>query len=391
MRIAMVHSSFAIRGGAETYVRDLSTALLEKGHDVRVFSRPSENSDATDQAVRRRLAERAGDLTGPLRKVLTHLGDVADPTGLAPRDLAGFAPDVVHVHNWQGLGIRPVARIARVHPTVHTVHDFAIADPNNALGNLGRSTRLDALLAARARRVVRGLRDVTLLFGSERTREVLLRHVPAARDLDQRVVLLSLPVPAERRALPPGDRTTFLYLGALAEHKGVADLLRAWASSTLREHGTLLLAGDGPLRSAVEEAAAQHSSVRYLGYLGEPGKQAAFRQAGWLLFPSRWPETYGLVCAEALVAGRPIMASKIAEPVMASPGSRMLFDGADDLRPRLEQAAALPDAEYAALTASALGDGERLGWEKHVDAVVAAYVSARAGRRTSPKPEAVVQ
>jgi glycosyltransferase involved in cell wall biosynthesis len=383
MRIAMVHSSFAVRGGAESYLRDLAAALTGAGHEVRVFSRPSANSDPADQPVRPRLSSRVG---GPLGKVATHLGDLADPTGLSPRDLAGFAPDVVHLHNWQGLGIRPVARIARRYPTVHTVHDFAVADPNNALGNLGRSRALDAALGVRSAAVARALRGVTLLFGSERTQELMLGHVPATRRLDRRVVLLSLPVPAERQAMPPGDRGTFLYLGALAEHKGVADLLRAWTSSPLREHGTLLLGGDGPLRGAVEAAAAAHPSIRYLGYLDEAGKQTAFRQASWMLFPSRWPETYGLVCAEALVAGRPIVASRIAEPVMASPGSRLLFDGADDLRQLLEQAASLPDAEYAAFTASALRDGERLSWDKHVDAVVAAYVSA-----TRLRPEAVVR
>ncbi|GAA2689963.1 glycosyltransferase [Actinoplanes palleronii] len=386
MRIAMVHSSFAVRGGAETYVRDLSGALIERGHQVQVFSRPSPHAEPADQPVRTRLADRLADRAGPLRKGFVHLGDVADATGLRPRDLAGFAPDAVHVHNWQGLGIRPIARIAQRYPTVHTVHDFAIADPGNALGNIGRSPALDRLLALRAARVARALRNVTLLYGSERTRDVMLRNVPATRDLDQRVVLLSLPVPAGRRALPPGDRATFLYLGALAEHKGVGDLLRSWTTSPLREHGTLLLGGDGPLRADAEAAAAAFPSVHYLGYLGESGKQAAFRRAGWLLFPSTWPETYGLVCAEALVAGRPIVASKIAEPVMASPGSRLLFDGPGELRHRLEQAASLPDAEYAALTASALGDGERLAWDKHVDAVLAAYLAA-----ASPRPEAVVR
>src|SRR2546429_2401220 len=39
MRIAMVHSSFAVRGGAERYVRDLSRALVERGHEVGVFCR----------------------------------------------------------------------------------------------------------------------------------------------------------------------------------------------------------------------------------------------------------------------------------------------------------------------------------------------------------------
>jgi glycosyltransferase involved in cell wall biosynthesis len=387
----MVHSSFAVRGGAEQYVRDLSGALAARGHEVRVFSRPSAHDAPEDHAVHRRMSDRLGARTGPLRKVFTHLGDVADPTGLSLHDLAAFAPDVVHVHNWQGLGMRPVSRLAEAYPTCHSVHDFAVADPNNALGNLGRAKVVGALLAARSAMLVRGLRAMLLLFPSERTRATLLQHVPGARDLDQRVVLLSTPVPPQRRALPPGDKATFLYMGALSAHKGLGDLLRAWTSSSLSARGTLLLAGDGPMRGEVEAAAAASPSVRYLGYLDEAGKQSALRQAGWFIFPSRWPETYGLVCAEALVAGRPILASRIAEPVMASPSSYLLFDGPDELGAQLEQAASLPGPQYAAMTSAALADGELLDWDRHVDAILAAYGSVRAGRTAPAEPKGTAE
>lgn len=385
MRIAMVHSSFAVRGGAEQYVRDLTGALMRRSHDVRVFSRHSEHAEPTDHAVARRMSERLGSRSGPLRKVFTHLGDVADPTGLSLADLAAFAPEVVHLHNWQGLGMRPVRRLAAAYPTVHSVHDFAVADPNNALGNVGKAKALDAVLAARSAVLLRGLRGVTLLFPSERTRELLLRHVPAAARLDQRVVLLSTPVSPERRALPPGDPATFLFLGALAPHKGLADLLAAWAGRDMAG-GTLLIGGDGPMRAAVEAAAAADPSIVYLGYLDEAGKLDALRRAGWLAFVSNCPETYGLVCAEALVAGRPILASRIAEPVMASPGSYLVVEHPSELRARLAQAASLPPATYAAMTASALSDGARLDWDTHVDAIVASYESARAGRQLAVEP-----
>ncbi|TWG24531.1 glycosyltransferase involved in cell wall biosynthesis [Actinoplanes teichomyceticus] len=368
----MVHTSFAVRGGAERYLRDLSAALVARGHDVAVYARPSAHGEPGDRPIRTRVSDRA---PGPLRKLATHLGDLADRTGLHPGDLREFAPDVVHVHNWQGIGMPAVTRLAAAYPVCHSVHDMAICDPNNALGNTGRSRALDALLAARAAALVRGLRRVRLLLPAERTRATLLRLVPSAAALDQRVVPLSTPVPPDRRALPPGDRSTFLYLGALAAHKGVTDLLDAWSASPLRARGTLLIGGDGPLRARVEAAAAAHPSVRYLGYLDSDGKREALRQAGWLVFPSRVSETYGLVCAEALIAGRPILASAAAAPVMAAPGSYLLFDGAAALRGRLEEAAGLPADRYTALAASARSDGARLDWDAHVDAVLHEYTT----------------
>ncbi|WP_306215129.1 glycosyltransferase [Actinoplanes sp. RD1] len=344
MRIAMLHASFAVRGGAELYVEDLTRSLIARGHEVRIFT-------ADDHP---RLSARIK------HKAAVHLGDLADPTGLTPADLRGF--DVVHVHNWQGLGVRTVARIARAYPTVHTVHDYAIVDPNNAMLSLGRSRILDALLRMRSAWILRQFHNVRLLYATERARATVMH---GARRPESRLVPLAVDLDWNRRTWPPGDPATFLYLGALGVHKGVDLLLEAWDGP-----GTLLVAGDGPLRAMAEQP---RPGVEYLGRLDEAGKRAAFERAGWLVFPSRHVETYGLVCAEALLAGRPIIAGSHAPPPMASDTSTLLYTGADGLREVLHRAAALPAGEYAALAGSAAADGRKLDWDDHVSAVVAAY------------------
>lgn len=48
--------------------------------------------------------------------------------------------------------------------------------------------------------------------------------------------------------------------------------------------------------------------VDYLGELGGEEKSAFFRQADALLFPVDWPEPFGLVMAEALAVGTPVIA-----------------------------------------------------------------------------------
>jgi glycosyltransferase involved in cell wall biosynthesis len=169
-----------------------------------------------------------------------------------------------------------------------------------------------------------------------------------------------------RREWPPGDPATFLFLGALGAHKGIDLLLAAWEPP-----GTLLVAGDGPLRMAVELAAP--GGVRYLGRLDEPGKREAFGRAGWLVFPSPRAETYGLVCAEALMAGRPIIASSHAPPPMAADTSVLLYTGVDGLRATLRRAAGMTPDEYARMAGSAAADGRKLDWDDHVGAVLDAY------------------
>ncbi|MEV4516365.1 glycosyltransferase [Dactylosporangium sp. NPDC049525] len=376
MRIAMVHSSFALLGGAEQYVRDLSRDLEARGHEVRVFARASANAQPGDGVLSTRVSARVPRA----RKLFTHLGDVFDPTGAGPADLRDFAPDVVHVHNWQGIGALPVAALARAHAVVHTVHDYAIADPNNALANRGRSGPLDRLLDLRSAWLVRRLRRVTTLWPAARTRDLLAAHVPGARRLPGRVVPLAVPE-SMGSDWPPGRRDVLLFMGALSPHKGIEVLLEAWRAVGPEVGATLLVAGDGPARAAVEAAAAADPTLRYLGFLDAAGKAAALAEAGWLVFPSQWVENFPISCVEALRAGRPIISSAIARPPMASAGSVVEFTDTATLAGAVRQAVLSTDAQYAAFAASAADDGVRLDWPAHVDAVLEAY-HAVAGART---------
>lgn len=382
----MVHSSFAIRGGAEQYVRDLSTALRQRGHEVRVFSRPSPHSLPDDGAVAPRLAARLGRPGTRAGKVLTHLGDLFDPTGLTVDTLRAFAPDVVHVHNWQGLGALPVARLARTWPTCHTVHDYALCDPNNSLANHGRSATVDRLLGLRSAWLVRRLREVSMLWPAARTREIAQRHLPAGHRLGGIVVPLAVPADDAPVSWPAGDQTVFLFLGALSEHKGIDLLLDAWRKVAGEGNATLLVGGDGPRRAAVEEAARQLPGLHYLGFLDAAGKEAAMGRAGWLVFPSQWAENFPISCVEALRAGRPIVTSSVARPPMASDTSVRVFDTAADLAALLRHAARMPRSEYAASAASAAADGREMDWDRHVDAVVDAYVALRRRDGVSHRP-----
>lgn len=380
MRIAMIHASFGVRGGAEQYIRDLSAALQAQGHEVAVFAVQSDGERPGDHRVPPRFAARLTTRSTRLGKVLTHLADLVDPTGLSLRDLRVFRPDVVHVHNWQGLGAVAVDRVSREFPTCHSVHDHAVCDPNNAMANIGRSRILDALLAVRSAWIVRRFRRTLMIYSAARTKEMIGRCAPGAQRLAAEVVPMAVAVPGWHGAWPPGRRNTFLYLGALTRHKGVDLLIEAWRGVADRIDGTLLIGGSGPLREDIERLSAATGSVRYLGYLDIEGKRAAFSESGWLVFPSQCTETFGLVCAEALIAGRPLIVSARAEPPMASPTSMLVFNDVAELRALLIRAATLPDGDYEQLAAMAADDGTRIDWDVHVGRIVGAYERVAAHR-----------
>ena len=104
----------------------------------------------------------------------------------------------------------------------------------------------------------------------------------------------------------PADN--FIYVGRLSPEKGIGLLLKAFSSPELAGR-SLVIIGDGPLRSAVEAAAAQYPNIRYLGALDLQTTSRHMGQAFYLLFPSRWHEPFGRTIAEAFACGTPVIAA----------------------------------------------------------------------------------
>lgn len=115
---------------------------------------------------------------------------------------------------------------------------------------------------------------------------------------------------------PPGP-WTLLAVTALKPQKGLDLLLRAWArrGPTLAD-ARLRIAGDGPERAALQalaRALGLEGQVEWLGGLHPEQVPLALAEAHALVLPSR-QETFGVVLAEALMAGRPVLATRCGGP-----------------------------------------------------------------------------
>lgn len=109
---------------------------------------------------------------------------------------------------------------------------------------------------------------------------------------------------------PPGinerrEPPFVLFVGRLVEEKGVRLLARVWQRHP--DMPALLVAGDGPLRGALEDT----PGITCLGSVnsGEVGR--LMRGARVLVFPSTWYEGFPLVLLEAFAAGLPVVASDL--------------------------------------------------------------------------------
>ena len=103
-----------------------------------------------------------------------------------------------------------------------------------------------------------------------------------------------------------------LYVGQIADFKGVPTLLSAYRQllETMPEAPPLNLAGDGPMRAELEQQVASWGLTHRITFLGQRGDvPQLMMSARAILIPSEWDEACAFVAIEAMLAGRPVIAS----------------------------------------------------------------------------------
>jgi glycosyltransferase involved in cell wall biosynthesis len=117
-------------------------------------------------------------------------------------------------------------------------------------------------------------------------------------------------VPPFVHGLDPGATASgppcVLFVGRLAETKGVRDAVDAWRRSGVDL--PLVLAGTGPLRGELSSRAERTPGLELLGWVERDRLSALYRRARALLMPSRWQEPFGIAGLEALSFGVPVVA-----------------------------------------------------------------------------------
>jgi phosphatidylinositol alpha-mannosyltransferase len=121
----------------------------------------------------------------------------------------------------------------------------------------------------------------------------------------------------------PHTRPSIFFLGRHEERKGLGILLATLAQ--LSPDVECWVGGDGPDTARLKAAYAGDPRITWLGRLSEADKFARLRGAAVFCAPSLHGESFGVVLAEAMAAGTPVVAS-------ALPGYRnVATDGVDAL------------------------------------------------------------
>lgn len=361
MRILIAHNRYQLAGGEDRVVAAETDLLRRNGHEVFHFLR-----DNKDLAGKGGLA----------------LGAETVWSARSHREIAAqiraCKAEVVHFHN-----TLPQISPAAIHAakalgvaTVQTLHNYRIACPNAQFFRDGRPCR-DCLGRAVAwpgvlHRCYRGSRTATAAVAAMNA--VHWRLGTWTRKVDRHVALteagratfIEAGLPADRIAVKPNflDRDPgpgrgaggfVLYAGRLSAEKGIGSLLSAWRDGEAVP--PLKIAGDGPLASAVAEAAAANPRIEWLGQRPYDELLRLMGDAIAVLAPAEWEEPFGLTVIEAFACGTPVVGANIGAIASLVEDRRTgrLHRAADaaDLAAKLRELVALPVPEMAAMRAAA--------------------------------------
>jgi len=311
MKILQVHNHHQCRGGEEVMFEAISRTLTEKGHDV--FALERNNADV--RGLRGKLrAFREGNYSRSAKKAISSI-------------LQSKHPDIVHVHNVYTLISPSVLVACRRYsvPVVIRCADFRfISCPTG--NHLNNGSVCERCVGGRefwcALRNCRGSICKSLAYALRTMvarkwrlfKDNVTLYVPPSVFVRQRMIDAGFPrdritVIPNMVSVPDAINENsygkyIAYVGRISPEKGIDTLLTAAGRTGL----PVRIAGDNSQKSELVKKTPPNA--RFVGLL-DPDQVAGFyRNARFSVVPSICFETFGLVAAEAMSHGLPVIASR---------------------------------------------------------------------------------
>jgi phosphatidylinositol alpha-mannosyltransferase len=287
--------TWEVPGGVQQHIRDLAEALMGLGHEVSVISPADDDTPLPDYVVS---AGRAVPV--PYNGSVARLAFGFLSASRVRRWVKEGAFDVLHVHEPAAPSLSLLACWVADGPIVATVHT---ATPRSRVMHASAPALRTAL------EKVNGWIAV-----SEAARTTLVEHTGG----DAVLIPNGVTVRRYEKASPlpgwPGPGGALGFLGRMDEpRKGLDVLLRAFETLGQQRPGLrLLIAGPGDADDALEKVSAPlRDRVIMLGQVTEDDKARAYHSVDVFCAPNTGGESFGIVLAEAMASGAPIVASDL--------------------------------------------------------------------------------
>lgn len=376
MRIGIVSQSYYPRyGGVTEHVHALAVELRRRGHEVTILTSRFRSGEGGHAGGVRRIGY---NILIPFNRAFVDFTVGWALKGQLRRAIRELDLDVVHVHCPTAPTLPVFAVQVCDRPVVGTFHSTG-----------GRTALQDFFQPVLSRVTARLDGRIAVSETAKATAELYYpgRYdvIPNGVDVE-RFHPLTAPFPQWR---DPGV-VNILFVGRLDPRKGVSDLIAAMPEVLERTDGRsrLLVVGDSYLRPQIEAqvSSAARRHVRFLGHVPGADLPRWYATGDVFCSPATGNESFGIVLAEAMAAGRAVACSDI-------PGYRCVVTPGRD-------AACFPPGDVRALArtlAQLVDDPERRGrlaeagrrraldfaWPRVVDRIEAVYREAVGHRRAA--------
>jgi glycosyltransferase involved in cell wall biosynthesis len=345
MRILSIHNNYQIRGGEDESRQAEERLLRDMGHQVDVYE---ENNDRVGSL-------NSGELA--IRSIWSQ-----EAYQIVQKQLRQSKNDLVHVQNFFPLISPSVYYAAQAEgvPVVQTLRNYRLICPNGLFFRddrvcedcLGKFIPYPGIVHACYRENRAASTATVAMLTVHKLLHTWLEQVNLFISLSEfaRQKFIEAGFPGEKILVKPnfvhpdpgvgeGKGGYALYVGRLSVEKGLDILLAAWEH--LKSPIPLKIVGDGPLAQQVIEATKRLSKVEWLGRKPMAEVYQLMGEAMFLIFPSKWYETFGRVAVEAFAKGTPVIASNIGAIAELVDRERtgLLFCSSDpvDLAGKVEQ------------------------------------------------------
>lgn len=344
MQILSVHNKYLIRGGEDESQELERRILQENGHQVDLYEEDNSRVKSLNPA-------QIG-----LRTVWS-----TEAYQVIKQRLQNSTYNIVHIQNFFPLISPSVYYAAKEQgvPVVQTLRNYRLLCPNGLFFRdgqvcedcLGNFIPYPGIMHSCYRESMVASTAVATMLTVHRAMNTWIKMVDVYITLTEfaRQKMIQGGLPAEKIVVKPnfvhpdpglgtGSGGYALFVGRLSVEKGLDTLLAAWEK--LAGKIPLKIIGDGPLSTEVMTATKRIPQVEWLGRRSMSEVHALMGEAMFLVFPSKWYETFGRVAVEAFAKGTPVIAANIgaiAELVDSErTGVHFSPGDADDLAAKVE-------------------------------------------------------
>ncbi|MBD1872376.1 glycosyltransferase [Nodosilinea sp. FACHB-131] len=315
MRILSIHNAYQIRGGEDESCAAEERLLENYGHQVDRYT-------ATNDDI---------PTYNPLRLAAKTIWSQTAYKAVR-QTLRANRYDVVHVQNFFPLISPSVYYAAQAEgvPVVQTLRNYRLICPNALFFRdgqvcedcVGKAIPYPGIMHGCYRQSKPASAMVTAMISTHRVLKTWDRQVNLFVALTQfaKQKLVEGGLVADKIIVKPnfidpdpgvgsGSGGFALYVGRLSVEKGLDTLIDAWRQ--LAVPYPLKIVGDGPLADMVKDATQTIPAIEWLGRRPMSEVHTLMGEASFLIFPSKWYETFGRVAVEAFAKGTPVVAAKI--------------------------------------------------------------------------------